>query len=177
GDAPAGTGDAPADGGSATRRGGPSDRSTRRDRLFRLRILATDQAHFSVARAAFLLGLDAEAVVTVPTDAAGRMDAEALRASLLAIEANGAIPMAVVATACTTYVEVIDPLESIAEFCEVSNVWLHCDAAYGRGLLRAPRRAHLLHGIGRAASVTFDFPKSYFQPVSSSALLVRYANL
>src|SRR5699024_12512014 len=62
GDAPAATGDAPADGGSATRRGGPSDRPTRRDRLFRLRILATDQAHFSVARAAFLLGLDAEAV-------------------------------------------------------------------------------------------------------------------
>src|SRR5699024_11548230 len=60
GDAPAATGDAPADGGSATRRGGPSDRPTRRDRLFRLRILATDQAHFSVARAAFLLGLDAD---------------------------------------------------------------------------------------------------------------------
>src|SRR5699024_6524225 len=102
GDARAATGDAPADGGSATRRGGPSDRPPLRDRLFRLRILPPDQAHFSLARAAFLLGLDAEAVVTVPTDAAGRMDAEALRASLLAIEANGAIPMAVVATAGTT---------------------------------------------------------------------------
>src|SRR5699024_940311 len=87
--------------------------------------------HFSVARAAFLLGLDAEAVVTVPTDAAGRMDAEALRASLLAIEANGAIPMAVVATAGTTDLGVIDPLEPIAEVCEAANVWLHVDAAYG----------------------------------------------
>src|SRR5699024_1462013 len=144
GDAPAATGDAPADGGSATRRGGPSDRPTRRDRLFRLRILATDQAHFSVARAAFLLGLDAEAVVTVPPDAAGRMDAEALRASLLAIEANGAIPMAVVATAGTTDLGVIDPLEPIAEVCEAANVWLHVDAAYGGGLLWAPRRVHLL---------------------------------
>jgi L-2,4-diaminobutyrate decarboxylase len=177
GDAPAGTGDAPADGGSATRRDGPSDRPTRRDRLFRLRILATDQAHFSVARAAFLLGLDAEAVVTVPTDAAGRMDAEALRASLLAIEANGTIPMAVVATAGTTDLGVIDPLEPIAEVCEAANVWLHVDAAYGGGLLWAPRRVHLLDGIGRAASVTIDFHKTFFQPVSSSALLVRDANL
>ena len=159
------------------RRGGPSDRPTRRDRLSRLRILATDQAHFSVARAAFLLGLDAEAVVTVPTDAAGRMDAEALRASLLAIEANGAIPMAVVATAGTTDLGVIDPLEPIAEVCEVANVWLHVDAAYGGGLLWAPRRVHLLDGIGRAASVTIDFHKTFFQPVSSSALLVRDANL
>src|SRR5699024_12453218 len=101
GDPPPAPGPPPADGASAPRRAGPPARPTRRDRLFRLRILATDQAHFSVARAAFLLGFDAEAVVTVPTDAAGRMDAEALRASLLAIEANGAIPMAVVATAGT----------------------------------------------------------------------------
>ncbi|WP_246475640.1 pyridoxal phosphate-dependent decarboxylase family protein [Brevibacterium renqingii] len=155
--------DARSDDGSDTRRGG----------LPRLRILATDQAHFSVARAAFLLGLDAEAVVTVPTDAAGRMDAEALRASLLAIDANGAIPMAVVATAGTTDLGVIDPLEPIAEVCEAANVWLHVDAAYGGGLLWAPRRAHLLDGIGRAASVTIDFHKTFFQPVSSSALLVR----
>src|SRR5699024_8523994 len=159
-----GRADAPANGGSATRRAGPSDRPTRRDRLSRLRILATDQAHFSVARAAFLLGLDAEAVVTVPTDAAGRMDAEALRASLLAIEANGAIPMAVVATAGTTDLGVIDPLEPIAEVCEAANVWLHVDAAYGGGLLWAPRRVHLLDGIGRAASVTIDFHKTFFQP-------------
>ena len=130
-----------------------------------------------MARAAFLLGLDAEAVVTVPTDAAGRMDAEALRASLLAIEANGAIPMAVVATAGTTDLGVIDPLEPIAEVCEAANVWLHVDAAYGGGLLWAPRRVHLLDGIGRAASVTIDFHKTFFQPVSSSALLVRDANL
>src|SRR5699024_10396010 len=61
GDARVDTGDARADDGSDIRRGGPSDpsdRPTRRDRLSRLRILATDQAHFSVARAAFLLGLD-----------------------------------------------------------------------------------------------------------------------
>src|SRR5699024_11997656 len=84
--------------------------------------------------------------------------------------ANGAIPMAVVATAGTTDLGVIDPLEPIAEVCEAANVWLHVDAAYGVGLLWAPRRVHLLDGIGRAASVTIDFHKTCFQPVSSSAL-------
>ena len=163
---------------SAPRRGGPDlGEPTRRDQLSRLRILATDQAHFSVSRAAFLLGLDAEAVVTVPTDRTGRMDAEALNASLLAIEANDQIPMAVVATAGTTDLGVIDPLESIAEVCASAKVWLHVDAAYGGGLLWAPQRAHLLDGISGATSVTIDFHKTFFQPVSSSALLIRDASL
>ena len=161
-----------------SRRGGPDlGAPNRRDLLSRLRILATDQAHFSVSRAAFLLGLDAEAVVTVPTDQSGRMEAEALNANLLAIEANDQIPMAVVATAGTTDLGVIDPLETIAEVCESANVWLHVDAAYGGGLLWAPQRAHLLDGISRATSVTIDFHKTFFQPVSSSALLIRDASL
>lgn len=161
-----------------SRRGGPDlGAPNRRDLLSRLRILATDQAHFSVSRAAFLLGLDAEAVVTVPTDRSGRMDAEALNASLLAIQANDQIPMAVVATAGTTDLGVIDPLETIAKVCESANVWLHVDAAYGGGLLWAPARAHLLDGISRATSVTIDFHKTFFQPVSSSALLIRDASL
>ncbi|MGJ5724384.1 pyridoxal phosphate-dependent decarboxylase family protein [Brevibacterium sp. H602] len=161
-----------------SRRGGPDlGAPKRRDLLSRLRILATDQAHFSVSRAAFLLGLDAEAVVTVPTDQSGRMEAEALNASLLAIEANDQIPMAVVATAGTTDLGVIDPLETIAEVCAAANVWLHVDAAYGGGLLWAPARAHLLDGISKATSVTIDFHKTFFQPVSSSALLIRDASL
>ena len=160
------------------RRGGSDlGEPTRRDQLSRLRILATDQAHFSVSRAAFLLGLDPEAVVTVPTDGTGRMDAEALNASLLAIEANDQVPMAVVATAGTTDLGVIDPLKTIAEVCDSANVWLHVDAAYGGGLLWAPQRAHLLDGISGATSVTIDFHKTFFQPVASSALLIRDASL
>jgi L-2,4-diaminobutyrate decarboxylase len=50
---------------------------------------------------------------------------------------------------------------------------MHVDAAYGCGLLASPTRRHLLYGIERADSVTVDYHKSFFQPVSSSALLVR----
>src|SRR5699024_10115242 len=102
-----------------------------------------------------------EAVVTVPTDGTGRMDAEALNASLLAIEANDQVSMAVVATAGTTDLGVIDPLKTIAEVCDSANVWLHVDAAYGGGLLWAPARAHLLDGISGATSVTIDFHKTF----------------
>ena len=57
--------------------------------------------------------------------------------------------------------------------CAAHGVWLHVDAAYGCGLLVSRRRASLLDGIERADSVTVDFHKTFFQPVSSSAVLVR----
>ena len=150
-------------------RGEPS----RREIMSQLRILTTSQTHFSISRAAHILGLGPEAVVTVDTDAAGRMDAEALAELMRDIDDTGGIVMAVAATAGTTDLGVIDPLDDIAEICENANVWMHVDAAYGGGLLWAPRRRHLLQGIGRATSVTIDFHKTFFQPVSSSALLVR----
>lgn len=50
---------------------------------------------------------------------------------------------------------------------------MHVDAAYGCGLLASPTRRELIDGIERADSVTVDYHKSFFQPVSSSAVLVR----
>ena len=141
--------------------------------LPRLRVLATEAAHFSVARSARLLGLGEDAVVAVPADAAGRMDAGALREALSALEAAGSLPMAIVATAGTTDRGLIDPLPEIADAARDHRIWLHVDAAYGGGLLLSRTRRHLLDGIEHADSVTVDFHKSYFQPVSSSALIVR----
>ncbi|WP_243074365.1 aspartate aminotransferase family protein [Microbacterium sp. SS28] len=145
----------------------------RHEVLPRLHILATASSHFSVDKAALLLGLADDAVVTVPDDGEGRMDPVALAATLAAIRAAGRIPMAVVATAGTTDRGVIDPVAAIAAHCDAHDVWLHVDAAYGCGLLVSPTRRHLIEGVERARSVTVDFHKSFFQPVSSSAILVR----
>ncbi|MBO3664113.1 pyridoxal phosphate-dependent decarboxylase family protein [Microbacterium stercoris] len=141
--------------------------------LDRLRILATGASHFSVAKSALLLGLADDAVVEVAVDATGRMRPDALARALAELASAGDTVMAVVATAGTTDRGRIDPLEPIAELCEAAGAWLHVDAAYGGGLLVAPRRRHLLAGIERARSVTIDYHKTFFQPVSSSALIVR----
>ncbi len=147
--------------------------AARRARLARLRVLATAASHFSVARSALLLGLEDDAVVEVATDARGRMDADALAAALADTAAAGDVVMAVVATAGTTDRGCVDPLAAVADACDAAGAWLHVDAAYGGGLLVAPARRHLLDGIERARSVTVDFHKTFFQPVSSSALVVR----
>ncbi|MGW7527088.1 lysine decarboxylase DesA [Streptomyces sp. NPDC054783] len=140
-----------------------------------LRVFASEVSHFSVQKSAKLLGLGQEAVVPVPVDHDKRLQTVALAHELERCRRDGLVPMAVVATAGTTDFGSIDPLPEIAELCAQYGVWMHVDAAYGCGLLASPTRRHLLAGIDRADSVTVDYHKSFFQPVSSSAVLVRDA--
>ncbi|MFD3530558.1 pyridoxal phosphate-dependent decarboxylase family protein [Streptomyces sp. NPDC058664] len=143
------------------------------DDLSRLRVFSSECSHFSVQKSATLLGLGHDAVVSIPVDRNKRMQSVVLAAELEACRAEGLVPMAIVATAGTTDFGSIDPLPEIAALADEYGAWMHVDAAYGCGLLASPTRRHLLDGIERAASVTVDFHKSFFQPVSSSAVLVR----
>ncbi|MFF7402741.1 lysine decarboxylase DesA [Streptomyces murinus] len=145
------------------------------DDLGKLRIFASEVGHFSVQKSAKLLGLGPDAVVTVPVDRDKRMQTLVLAHELERCHAEGLVPMAVVATAGTTDFGSIDPLPEIAELCDRHGAWMHVDAAYGCGLLASRKYRHRIDGIERADSVTVDYHKSFFQPVSSSALLVRDA--
>ncbi|WP_327376259.1 aspartate aminotransferase family protein [Streptomyces sp. NBC_01216] len=141
--------------------------------LGRLRIFASECSHFSVQKSATLLGLGRDAVVSVPVDRDKRMQSVVLAAELETCRAEGLIPMAIVATAGTTDFGSLDPLPEIAALAAEYGAWMHVDAAYGCGLLASRTRRNLLDGIERADSVTVDYHKSFFQPVSSSAVLVR----
>ncbi|GHB09356.1 MULTISPECIES: pyridoxal phosphate-dependent decarboxylase family protein [Streptomyces] len=145
------------------------------DHAAKLRVFTSQASHFSVQKSARLLGLPPEAVVALPVDRDQRMQTVALAQELRACREDGLIPMAVVATAGTTDFGSIDPLSEIAELCAEHGTWMHVDAAYGCGLLVSPTRRRLLDGIEHADSVTVDYHKSFFQPVSSSAVLVRDA--
>ncbi|MFF4471034.1 lysine decarboxylase DesA [Streptomyces sp. NPDC001599] len=140
-----------------------------------LRIFASEVSHFSVKKSAKLLGLGPDAVVSVPVDRDKRMQTVALARELERCVKDGLVPMAVVATGGTTDFGSIDPLPEIAGLCEQYGVWMHVDAAYGCGLLASLKYRHRIDGIERADSVTVDYHKSFFQPVSSSAVLVRDA--
>ncbi|MFF3318053.1 pyridoxal phosphate-dependent decarboxylase family protein [Streptomyces sp. NPDC003035] len=141
--------------------------------LAKLRIFSSECSHFSVQKSATLLGLGADSVISIPVDRTKRMQSVVLAAELEACRAEGLTPMAIVATAGTTDFGSIDPLPEIAALAAEYGAWMHVDAAYGCGLLASRTRRHLLDGIERADSVTVDYHKSFFQPVSSSAVLVR----
>ncbi|MBY8342381.1 lysine decarboxylase DesA [Streptomyces sp. KC 17012] len=143
--------------------------------LAQLRVFASEVSHFSVRKSAKLLGLGPDAVVPIPVDHDKRMQTVALARELQRCTKEGLVPMAVVATAGTTDFGSIDPLPEIAELCARYGAWLHVDAAYGCGLLASLRHRDRIDGIERADSVTVDYHKSFFQPVSSSAVLVRDA--
>ncbi|MET3950809.1 L-2,4-diaminobutyrate decarboxylase [Arthrobacter sp. UYEF36] len=143
--------------------------------LEKLRIFASADSHFSIRKSAAMLGLGYDAVVSVPCGQDHRMDPEALAGELARARNEGLVPVAVVATAGTTDFGAIDPLDELAAAAREHGAWFHVDAAYGGGLMVSGRHRHLLDGVHRADSVTVDFHKTFFQPVSSSALLVRDA--
>ncbi|WP_189389672.1 pyridoxal phosphate-dependent decarboxylase family protein [Bacterioplanes sanyensis] len=139
----------------------------------RLRIFASEVSHFSVKKAAALLGLGHDAVMPVACDSAYRMCPQALRQALRDCQQQGLVPMALVATQGTTDFGSFDPLPEIAPICREWGMWLHADAAYGGGLLVSPNYRDRLAAIELADSVSIDFHKSFFQPVSCSAFVLR----
>lgn len=141
----------------------------------RWRILCSDQAHFSVQRAAAQLGLGRDAVVTVATTPAGAMDVRALDATLDELASHEHVPFAIVATAGTTDLGAIDPLAEIGERAARVGAWYHVDAAVAGAFLLSDRLRPLLNGLELADSITIDFHKLWWQPFNASALVVRDA--
>jgi L-2,4-diaminobutyrate decarboxylase len=131
------------------------------------RIVASAASHDSIRRSAALLGLGTEAVIAVETDATGAMSLEAFDAAT-----EGEHVIAVVATAGTTDLGAIDPLDALADRAHARRAWFHVDAAVGSGLILSPRQRPRLKGIERANSITADLHKLWWQPFSASALLV-----
>ncbi|WP_411375310.1 pyridoxal phosphate-dependent decarboxylase family protein [Arthrobacter sp. MPF02] len=138
-----------------------------------LRIFTSEDSHFSIQKSASMLGLGFDAVITVPCTPDHRMDPAALAEAMAEARDAGLTAMAVVATAGTTDFGAVDPLAELAALARAYGAWFHIDAAYGGGLMVSGRYRHLLDGTRLADSVTVDFHKTFFQPVSSSALLVR----
>jgi L-2,4-diaminobutyrate decarboxylase len=137
-----------------------------------LRVLCSDVAHFTGKQAAHHLGLGEDAVVTVPTDDAWRLDPEALDATLADLDERGLEPFALLGTAGTTDFGSVDPLDALADRAAAHDLWFHVDAAYGGALALTDDHADLLGGVERADSVAVDFHKLFYQPISCGALLL-----
>ncbi|MDJ0384313.1 pyridoxal-dependent decarboxylase [Streptomyces sp. G-G2] len=126
-------------------------------------------AHHSVPRSAWLLGLPPATAVPTPT---GTLHPADLDAALTHARRTHPGPLLVTATAGTTDAGLIDPLDDLADLCERHGADLHIDAAYGGLLALSPRHRHLLHGLDRARSLTLDLHKLGWQPVAAGLLAV-----
>ncbi|MFH8802916.1 pyridoxal phosphate-dependent decarboxylase family protein [Streptomyces sp. NPDC017936] len=131
-----------------------------------LRLLHGTNAHHSLPRAAWLLGLPDPVAVPAP---AGTLDPAALDAALTRLPG----PHLVAATAGTTDAGLIDPLPDIATLCAAHGARLHIDAAYAGALLFSDRHRHRLTGLDAAHTVTLDLHKLGWQPAAAGLLAVR----
>ncbi|MCA9062521.1 MAG: aminotransferase class I/II-fold pyridoxal phosphate-dependent enzyme [Planctomycetaceae bacterium] len=137
-------------------------------------VLVTNaDAHYSVARAAGVLGIGSQQVIKVPVDDRRRMCPSGLNRTLQELKESGKHVMAVSACACATPTGAFDPLDAIADICEQQNIWLHVDAAHGGSALMSSRHRHLLSGIERADSVVWDAHKMMFVPALCAAVLYK----
>ena len=133
-------------------------------------VVTSQEAHFAVEAA--VTALDGT-VVRAAADAHHRMTAETLEAALDGYGASQVL--AVVATAGTPNLGVVDELESIAAFCRERDIWLHVDGTYGFPAMLSPTHRTLFAGIEPADSLSVDPHKWLFAPYDCCALLYRNA--
>jgi glutamate/tyrosine decarboxylase-like PLP-dependent enzyme len=127
-----------------------------------------------VPRALELLGIGSGAMREVPLHR-GRLDADALRDSIAADRASGALPALLVGSAGTVNAGVLDPLDELAEVAAAERLWFHVDGAYGAFGVLDPAIAPRYRGMERADSLTLDPHKWLGVPVDAGCALVRRA--
>jgi len=143
----------------------------------RMLVYESAEAHSCHQKAIELLGIGSAQIRIVPSDASLRMLPDALDAMLAADIANGALPVAVVASTGTVNTGAIDPLDAIADMCAKHGAWLHVDGGYGAPAILTPEFRAQLSAIGRANSVSIDAHKWMYVPVDAGIVLVRDAKL
>ncbi|XP_071941599.1 glutamate decarboxylase 1-like [Antedon mediterranea] len=136
-------------------------------------IFTSVDSHFSFMKAAVICGIGADNVIAVNTDERGKMLVSDLDDKIQQASARGDVPFLVNATGGTTVRGSFDPIQSIADVCEKYNIWLHVDAAWGGGVLLSRRHRHLLDGIERADSVTWNPHKIMGVTLQCSAILLK----
>ena len=138
-------------------------------------ILAHGDAHYSIKRAAGILGIGSDHVLPVELDDRRRMDPRKLDGRLHDLRRRGVPIVAVSSCACATPSGAFDPLEEIADVCRRYDVWLHVDAAHGGAALLSRKYRSLLAGIDRADSLVWDAHKMMFVPALCAFVFYRDA--
>ncbi|MGR5209851.1 pyridoxal-dependent aspartate 1-decarboxylase PanP [Vibrio rotiferianus] len=138
-----------------------------------LAILVSERGHYSLKKAADVLGLGQEGLVAIKTDGANRIVPSDLKAKIAELEAQNIKPIAVVGVAGTTETGTIDPLEEIAQVCKQYDCHFHVDAAWGGATLMSNHYRGLLAGVELADSVTIDAHKQLYIPMGAGMVLFK----
>lgn len=140
-----------------------------------LALIASADCHYSVARAAGIMGIGEENVYALAVDSAGAVIPAEIGGVIERARDEGKRPFALVANACSTATGAFDPLRAIAGICRDHGLWLHVDGAHGASALLSQRHRWRLDGVELADSLTWDAHKLLCTPGLCTAVLVRDA--
>ncbi|WP_371187161.1 pyridoxal-dependent aspartate 1-decarboxylase PanP [Thalassotalea maritima] len=136
-------------------------------------ILVSARGHYSLKKAADILGIGRESVISIPTDANNRMDIEQLKATCQQLEDDNIKVMSIVGVAGTTETGNVDPLVDMAAVAKQFNCHFHVDAAWGGATLLSNKYRHLLEGVELADSVTIDAHKQMYVPMGAGLVVFK----
>ena len=135
----------------------------------KLRLYASEQAHFSVEKAMAAIGLPRTNCRKIAVDHDFRLRPEALAAAIEEDQASGLRPFCVTATVGSTSTSSIDPVPAIASLCSRYGLWLHVDAAYAGPAALLEEKRHILDGCEHADSFVVNPHKWLFAPMDLTA--------
>ena len=148
-------------------------RQTREHSLGRLRMYASSATHFSITKAAALLGIGRENVQHVAVDEHFKMRMDDLATKITADLKTGYIPFCVVGNAGTVDTGAVDPLTEIREVANQFQLWMHVDGSYGAFAVLAESARKLFAGMEHADSIALDPHKWLYLPVDVGCVIYR----
>jgi aromatic-L-amino-acid decarboxylase len=143
----------------------------------RLRMYASSETHFSIAKAAALLGIGRENVRLVAVDGRFKIRLDDLIAKITADLEAGYIPFCVVANAGTVNTGAVDSLAEIREVADRFQLWMHVDGSYGAFAILSESAKKFFTGIEQADSIALDPHKWLYLPVDVGCVIYREPHL
>ncbi len=141
--------------------------------LEKVRVYASDQTHFSIARAIDVLGFPEGTLRVIESDEAFRLHGAPVESAIEEDLAAGLVPFAISAVSGSTNTGSVDLVGELADVAERHGLWLHVDAAYGGAARLSARDAARVPDLERADSVTIDPHKWFFQAYDVGCLVVK----
>lgn len=139
-----------------------------------LAILVSERGHYSLGKAADILGIGREFLVPVKTDANNKVQSAEMRRISRELNDKNIKVMAIVGVAGTTETGNVDPLNDLADLAAELGCHFHVDAAWGGATLLSDKYRHLLKGIERADSVTIDAHKQMYVPMGAGMVVFKH---
>lgn len=136
-------------------------------------ILVSRRGHYSLRKAADVLGLGRDALIPIDTDDNNRIQIDDLRDKCLELQRQKVKIMAICGIAGTTETGNVDPLDAMADVAREFGAHFHVDAAWGGPTLFSRQHAPLMRGIEKADSVTFDAHKQLYVPMGVGLVVFR----